>query len=68
MFLKVAPMRGMLRFEKNEKLSPRIIGSFEILKRVGVVAYIIALPLNFPPYTMCSTCPYCESTLQTLFM
>ncbi|KAL0537622.1 hypothetical protein IC582_026605 [Cucumis melo] len=43
-FLKVAPMRGVLRFEKRGKLSPRFVGSFEILERIGPVAYRLALP------------------------
>lgn len=45
-FLKVAPMRGVWRFGKKGKLSPRFIGPFEILDRVGAVAYRIALPPN----------------------
>ena len=43
-FLKVMPKRGVVRFGKRGKLSPRFIGSFEILKRVGTVAYRLALP------------------------
>ncbi|KAL0544328.1 hypothetical protein IC582_019441 [Cucumis melo] len=43
-FLKVAPMRGVLRFEKRGKLSPRFVGPFEILERIGLVAYRLALP------------------------
>ena len=39
-------MRGVLRFGKKEKLSPRFIGPFEILERVGAVAYRISLPPN----------------------
>ncbi|XP_022866579.1 uncharacterized protein LOC111386351 [Olea europaea var. sylvestris] len=43
-FLKVTPMKGVLRFGKREKLRPRYIGSFEILKKVESVAYQLALP------------------------
>ena len=38
-FLKVSPVRGVARFgQKRGKLSPRYIGPFEILERVGKVA------------------------------
>ena len=40
------PKRGVVRFGKREKLSPRFIGPFLILKRVGTVAYQLALPPN----------------------
>ncbi|TYK27113.1 hypothetical protein E5676_scaffold478G00020 [Cucumis melo var. makuwa] len=46
-FLKVAPMKGVLRFEKKGKLSLRFVGPFEILKRIGPVAYRLALPPSF---------------------
>ena len=38
------PKRGVFSFGKREKLSPRFIGPFEILERVGTVAYRLALP------------------------
>ena len=31
-FLKVSPMKSVMRFGKNEKLSPRFVGPFEILE------------------------------------
>ncbi|KAJ8749272.1 hypothetical protein K2173_018752 [Erythroxylum novogranatense] len=43
-FLKVSPWKHILRFRKKGKLSPRFIGPYEILKRVGLVAYQLALP------------------------
>ena len=38
-FLRVSPWRKILRFGHKGKLSPRFIGSYEILKRIGLVAY-----------------------------
>ena len=38
------PKRGVVRFGKRGKLSPRFIGSFEILEMIGTVAYRLALP------------------------
>ncbi|WMV08176.1 hypothetical protein MTR67_001561 [Solanum verrucosum] len=38
-FLKVSPMKGVMRFGKKGKLSPRYVGYYRILKRVGKVAY-----------------------------
>jgi hypothetical protein len=43
-FLRISPMRGVMRFGKKGKLSPRIVGPFEITQRVGKLAYRIALP------------------------
>ena len=45
-FLKVMPRRGVVRFGKSGKLSPRFIGPFETLERVGTFAYRLALPPN----------------------
>ena len=46
-FLKVMPKKGVVRFDKRGKLSPRYIGPFETLERVGTVTYRLALPPSF---------------------
>ncbi|XP_072054972.1 uncharacterized protein [Arachis hypogaea] len=43
-FLKVTPTTGVGRAINTEELNSRYIGPFEILKRIGLVAYRIALP------------------------
>nr|XP_043625640.1 uncharacterized protein LOC122597071 [Erigeron canadensis] len=42
--LKVSPWKGTVRFGKRGKLSPRYIGPFEIVARIGPVAYKLKLP------------------------
>ena len=38
------PTKGVFRFGKRGKLSPRYIGPFEILEKIGTSAYRLALP------------------------
>ena len=38
-FLKVSPWKKVMRFGKKGKLSPRFIGPYEVLEKVGPVAY-----------------------------
>ena len=44
--LKVSPWKGVLRFGRHGKLRPRYIGPYEIIARVGAVAYRLDLPLE----------------------
>ena len=43
-FLKISPLKGVLRFGKRGKLRPRYIGPYEIVSKVGPVAYKLKLP------------------------
>ncbi|XP_070035150.1 uncharacterized protein [Nicotiana tomentosiformis] len=42
--LRVSPMKGVMRFGKKGKLSPRYIGPFEILEKIGELDYKLVLP------------------------
>nr|GEW33463.1 putative reverse transcriptase domain-containing protein [Tanacetum cinerariifolium] len=42
--LKVSPWKGVVPFGKKGKLAPRYVGPFEIMERVGKVAYRLKLP------------------------
>ncbi|XP_070054336.1 uncharacterized protein [Nicotiana tomentosiformis] len=42
-FLKVSPMKGIMRFGKKGKLSPGYVGPYRIIQRIGQVAYKLEL-------------------------
>ena len=46
-FLKMSPIKGVMRFDKKGKLAPRYIRPFEIRSRVGEVAYRLVLLPEF---------------------
>ncbi|KAA3461552.1 DNA/RNA polymerase superfamily protein [Gossypium australe] len=43
-FLKVSPWKKILRFGRKGKFSPRFIGPYEVIERIGLVAYKLMLP------------------------
>nr|GEW08798.1 putative reverse transcriptase domain-containing protein [Tanacetum cinerariifolium] len=47
LLLKVSPRKGVVRFGNRSKLSPRYVGPFVIVERIGPVAYRLCLPQEF---------------------
>ena len=45
-FLKVSPWKKVMRFGKKGKLSPRFIRPYEVIEKVGPLAYRLELPLE----------------------
>ena len=45
-YLKASPMKGVVRFGKKGKLSPRYVRPYRIIKRVGSVAYELEFPFE----------------------
>ena len=45
-FLKVSPVKEVMRFGKKGNLSPRYIGPYQIVTRIGGVAYELGLPAS----------------------
>ena len=43
-FLRISPWKGVLRFGNKGKLTPRYMGPYEIVERIGEVAYRFRLP------------------------
>ena len=43
-FMRISPWKGVLRFGKKGKLSPRYMGPYEIVERIGKVAYRLRMP------------------------
>ena len=67
-FSRISPWKGVLRCGKRGKMSPRYIGPYRIVERIGEVAYRLELPSDLDRihdvfHVLCSA-----STYQTLHM
>ena len=45
-YLKISPLKGVMKFGKKGKLSPQYVGTYEILRRIGGVAYELKVPIK----------------------
>ena len=45
-YLKISSMKGVMRFGKKGKLSPRYVGPYEILKCIGCFSYKLKLSIE----------------------
>ena len=63
-FLKVSPWKGVLRFGRRGKLRPRYIGPYEIIAKVGPVAYRLDLLQSCLRFIMCFMYPCSAGTFQ----
>jgi len=45
-YLKVSPLRGIMRFHIKGKLAPRFVGPYKIWQKIGKLAYKLELPPN----------------------
>ena len=46
-FIRVSPMKGVVRFSRSGKLAPRYIRPFHNTERIGSMAYRLSLPAQF---------------------
>ena len=67
-FLKLSLWKGVVRFEKRGKLSPRFIGPYQILERVGSVVIDWTCLLLWRRFMMYSIYPCSASILRIPLM
>ncbi|GJY72909.1 putative reverse transcriptase domain-containing protein [Tanacetum coccineum] len=64
--LKVSPWKGVMRFGKKGKLAPRYVGPFEILKRIGPIAYRLRLPKELREIKVDKTLHFVEKPVEIM--
>ena len=57
MYLKISPMKDVVKFGKNGKLSPRYVGPYEVLQRFKKVEYELRTYSIFLPNELSSVYP-----------
>ncbi|GJT91467.1 putative reverse transcriptase domain-containing protein [Tanacetum coccineum] len=62
--LKVSPWKGVIRFGKKGKLASRYVGPFEILERVGPIAYQLRLPEELSEIKVDKTLRFVEEPVE----
>ncbi|GKA70250.1 hypothetical protein Tco_0776314 [Tanacetum coccineum] len=62
--LKVSPWTSVIRFGKKGKLAPRYVGLFEILERIGPVAYRLRLPEELSGIKVDKTLRFVEEPIE----
>ena len=45
-YLKISPIKGVMRFKKKGKLIPQYVSPYEVLQRVDKVKYELKLPIE----------------------
>ncbi|KAK6145549.1 hypothetical protein DH2020_022369 [Rehmannia glutinosa] len=46
-FLRLSPRKGLINLKKGDKLSPKYVGPYKILQRIGKLAYRLELPAPY---------------------
>ncbi|GJS54407.1 RNA-directed DNA polymerase, eukaryota [Tanacetum coccineum] len=64
--LKVSPWKGVVRFGKKGKLAPRYVGPFEILERIGLIAYRLRLPEELNSIKVNKTLHFVEEPVEIM--
>lgn len=57
LFVKTSSIRGVVRFSRAGKLTPRYVGPFRVLNRIGLFSYRVEFPERFLGSIMLSICP-----------